>query len=84
MCNKEIFDKISKEKLHKKKNNLTDNFMNIIIDDLKYSNNLILKNLILENKIFFSFFNKEKKISHLKFCGKNLEIKKNIFETQYI
>ena len=56
--------------------------MNIIIDDLKYSNNLILKNLILENKIFFSFFNQEKKISQIKFSKNNSEIKKNIIDTQ--
>jgi len=29
--------------------------MNIVLDDLKYSNNVVLKNLIFENKIFFCF-----------------------------
>lgn len=72
MCTKEIFEKINKDKNFKKKNNLADNFMNIAIDDMKYSNNAILKNLILENKIFFCFIDHKGIIYRLDFSQTNI------------
>jgi hypothetical protein len=65
ICNKAIFEKMNKDKSFKKKNNLGDNFMSIVLDDLKYSNNAVLKNLIFENKIYFAFFDQQGKIQRI-------------------
>lgn len=58
---------MNKDKSLKKKNNLGDNFMNIILDDLKHSNNLVLKNLIFENKVYFSYIDQEGILNRIKF-----------------
>jgi len=67
ICNKAIFEKMNKDKSFKKKNNLGDNFMSIVLDDLRYSNNAVLKNLIFENKIYFAFFDQQGKIQRIAF-----------------
>ncbi len=41
--------------------------MNIVLDDMRYSNNLVLKNLIFENKIFFCYFDEQGSIRRLAF-----------------
>ena len=58
---------MNKDKSFKKKNNLGDNFMNVVMDDLKYSNNVVLKNLIFENKVFFAFLDKQGKMQRIAF-----------------
>lgn len=67
ICNKAIFEKINKDKSFKKKNNLGDNFLNIVLKDLKYSNNIVLRNLIFENKVFFAYFDEEGKMQRFTF-----------------
>ena len=50
--------------------------MNIVLDDLKYSNNVILKNLIFENKIFFAFFD-ENNVQRITFNNDNISLFEN-------
>lgn len=62
LCNDEIFKKMKSDKLFKKKNNLANDFLNIAIEDMKYSNNVLLKDLILGNKIKFQILENGKEI----------------------
>jgi hypothetical protein len=68
---------MNKEKSFKKKNNLGDNFISNVLDDLKYSNNVVLKNLIFENKVYFAYFDAEGIMQRITFEEDFLNFKEN-------
>lgn len=68
---------MNKDKSFKKKNNLGDNFMSTVLDDLKYSNNVVLKNLLFESKVYFAYFDSEGKMQRITFEEDFLNFKTN-------
>jgi hypothetical protein len=56
---------MNNDKILRKKNNLANDFIKIALEDLKYSNNVLLKDLILGDKIKFKVLHRGKDIISL-------------------